>query len=82
MKSWQLQQAKAHFSQVVKEAIANGPQEISLHGKPAVMLISISEYERLTKPKQSFIEFLRQSPLVGINILIKRNKSQTRKVDL
>lgn len=33
MKSWQLQEAKAHLSQVVQDAIHCGPQKISLRGE-------------------------------------------------
>jgi prevent-host-death family protein len=82
MRSWQLQQAKAHLSQVVKEAMLNGPQEISLHGEPVVILISKAEYDKLVKPKPSFVEFMRKSPLAGVQISVSRDKSLTRKVDL
>lgn len=63
MKSWQLHQAKAHLSQVIKDAMLHGPQEISLHGESAVILMSKVEYDQLVKPKSSFVEFMRQSPL-------------------
>ncbi len=36
----------------------------------------------LIKPKLSFIEFLRKSPLVGIKIIYARNKSRVRKVKI
>lgn len=82
MKSWQLQEAKAHLSKVVKEAMIHGPQEISLRGEPAVVVISKEEYDKLKKPKSSFIQFMRKSPWVGINLRLKRNRSLTRKVKL
>lgn len=82
MKSWQLQQAKAQLSRVVKEAMLHGPQEISLHGKPSVVLISKTEYDKLVKPSSSFIDFIRQSPLVGIDLRLERDKSMTREIDL
>ncbi len=40
MHAWQLQDAKARLSEVVKAASLHGPQEITLHGKPAVVVIS------------------------------------------
>ena len=82
MKSWQLQDAKAHLSQVVKEVMADGPQEISLRGKPAVVLISKKEYDSLMKPKPSFVQFMKQSPLRGAKIKLKRSRSLTRNIDL
>jgi len=82
MKSWQLQEAKAHFSRVIQEAIIHGPQEISLRGKATAIILSLKEYHKLLKPKLSFVEFMQQSPLRGINICLKRNKSLTRKIIL
>lgn len=82
MRSWQLQEAKAHLSKVVKEAIIHGPQEISLRGEPAVVVISKDEYVKLAKPKPTFITFMRQSPLVGIKITFPRDRSVSRNIDL
>jgi antitoxin Phd len=82
MNEWQLQKAKAQLSEVVKRAVTNGPQSITVHGEPTVMVISKKDYDRLTKPGISFIEFMRKSPLVGLNLNIKRDKSSTRDVDL
>lgn len=82
MKSWQLQEAKSHFSELVKEAVIRGPQQITLRGEPAVVILSKIEYDKLTKPKPSFVEFMRQSPLVGANLRITRHRSKSRKVDL
>lgn len=82
MATWQLQEAKAHFSEVVKEAITHGPQNITLRGKAAVVVISQAEFNRLRKPKQSFVELMRSSPLVGLELDLKRDKSLTREFDL
>jgi prevent-host-death family protein len=82
MRSWQLQEAKAHLSQVVKEAITLGPQEISLRGEPAVVIISKKDYDKLVTPPLSFIEFMRQSPLVGVVFKVERDSSLTRDIDL
>lgn len=46
---WQLQQAKNGFSRLIKEAIGGSPQRVTLHGKPAAVVVSAEEYERLTK---------------------------------
>lgn len=82
MKAWQLQEAKAHLSEMVQEAINHGPQEITLRGKPAAIIISIKEYQKLTKPKPSFVEFMRSSPLVGVELDLTRDQSLTRDIDL
>ena len=44
--SWSVQDAKNRFSEVV-EAAQRQPQTVTKHGKPAVVVVAASEYERL-----------------------------------
>jgi prevent-host-death family protein len=81
MKHWQLQEAKAKLSQLVRET-AEEPQQISVHGKPAVVVVSQDRYEDLTGRKPSFVEFLRRSPLADVDLRIERDRSRTRPLDL
>jgi len=62
MTQWQLQDAKARLSEVVKKANAEGPQVVTLHGKPAAIIVSVSEFERLTKRRRSLVDFLLSGP--------------------
>ncbi len=78
MNTWQLQDAKAQFSDVIQQTIHHGPQLVTLRGKPSVILISVEEYEQLTKPKQNLVEFLQNSPLKGVSLAITRSTSKTR----
>jgi prevent-host-death family protein len=80
--SWQLQDAKARLSEVVKLAQSEGPQAITVHGKPAAVLVSREEYERLAARKLRFTEFIRRSPLAGVEFELKRDRSPPRKVKL
>lgn len=82
MNTWQLQDAKSQFSDVIQQTIHNGPQLVTLRGKPCVILISVEEYEQLTRPKQNLVEFLKNSPLQGVSLDIKRSTSKTRHEDL
>lgn len=79
---WQLQEAKARLSEVVRASADAGPQEITVHGKTTAVLVSKEDYERLTKKKPSFVEFMRNSPLVGVDLKIQRDRSPVRKVAL
>jgi prevent-host-death family protein len=81
MKQWPLQDAKAKFSEVVK-LTKEGPQEITLRGKSAAVLMSRADYEKMVGRKPDLTSFLRKSPLAGLDIDIKRDKSLTRDVDL
>ena len=49
MKEIQLKEAKATLSHVLDEAIAGEPAVITRHGKKEGVLISYSEYERLSR---------------------------------
>ncbi len=44
---WTLQDAKNRFSAVVDAALSGRPQEVSRRGKPAVVVLSAAEYDRL-----------------------------------
>jgi prevent-host-death family protein len=82
MQTWQLQEAKGKFSEVVKRAQSQGPQNITVHGEPVAVLISSRDYLRLTHPKPSLVELLRASPLVDSDLEIAREQTPTRKIKL
>ena len=81
MASWAVAEAKARFSEVVEQALSEGPQEITRNGKEAVTVIATKELEKLRKPKQSLAEFLLNSPLRGSGLTIpKRSRWKARPV--
>ena len=83
MRHWQMQEAKARFSEVVKDAEREGPQEITLHGKPVAVVVSREHYERLTGTGESLAAFMRRSPLYDAeDVSLVRNKSLTREIEL
>ncbi|HEY5999506.1 MAG TPA: type II toxin-antitoxin system Phd/YefM family antitoxin [bacterium] len=81
-RSWQLQEAKARLSELVKTAAKEGPQEITVRGETAAVLISEKDYLRLAKPKPGFVAFVRQSPFAGIDLKLGRDRSPDRTVDV
>jgi antitoxin Phd len=82
--AWKLQDAKAHFSQVVREAIEQGPQRVTLHGKDAVVILSAADYARLapaaTQP--SLHALLSKSPLRDLDFEHGSVRSPVRDVEL
>ncbi len=58
MQAWQLQDAKNRFSEVVKRACEEGPQSVTVRGQPAAVVISARDFEALTKPRMSFVDFI------------------------
>jgi len=82
MKTWQLQEAKARLSEVIKQASKEGPQTITMRGEPTAVVISKDEYERIKHPRGSFVDFMRKSPLYGVDIALKREQTLTREADI
>ncbi|MDF1684740.1 MAG: type II toxin-antitoxin system prevent-host-death family antitoxin [Legionellaceae bacterium] len=82
MKTWQLQDAKAHLSELVKKASSGAPQEITLRGRPTVVVLSTQQYKKLKKPKQKLTSFLRQSPLAGVELELERDNNLMRDIEL
>jgi len=82
MQSWQMQTAKARFSEVVKQAADEGPQEITVHGRSVAVVISRELFDRLSGNPHSLVDFMRQSPLYGQDdIAFERDLSLPRKVE-
>jgi len=79
---WQVQEAKARFSALVRDASTQGPQTITIHGRRAAVLLSPEDYDRLKSPRPSLAEFLARSPLAGTDLELKRDRSLPRDVDL
>ena len=79
---WQLQDAKNRFSEVVENAIQDGPQIVTKRGKEAVVIVSMDEYRKLTAPANSLVEFFHNSPLYDLELDIERDKNFSREVNL
>jgi prevent-host-death family protein len=83
MQSWQMQEAKAKISELVKRAQVEGPQEITMHGKSVAVLISRETFDRLCQHGDSLAAFMQRSPLRGLDELdFERDPSVTRAVSL
>jgi prevent-host-death family protein len=83
MRQWALQDAKARLSEVVRLAAEHEPQEITLRGEPTVVVMSREDYDRLTQPQESMVEFMRRSPLFGSeDVEFPRDPSLNREVEL
>lgn len=81
-RQWQLQEAKARLSEVIRACRQDGPQEITLHGDLAAVVVSEADYRRLTQSKPTFVEWIRRSPLVGLEMTFERDRSPARDVVL
>lgn len=75
---WQLQEAKNKFSEVVEAALTHGPQVITKRGVEAVIVLSYAQYRMLIAKQQKLSTFFRESPLVGADLDLTRDKSGLR----
>jgi prevent-host-death family protein len=83
MQVWQIQEAKAKLSELLKRAESEGPQDITSHGKSVAVVVSRAFFDRMSGNSQSLVEFIQGSPLFGEEeIVFERSNSLTREVDL
>ena len=79
---WQLQEAKAMFSKVVRSS-EQGPQIITVHGKEKAVVLSMESYRNLITPKESLVSFMEKSPWASVKTeLPPRSAEPMRKLDL
>ena len=55
---WQLQEAKARLSEVVRRAVDEGPQHVSVRGEPAAVVLSEKEYRQLISKRPSIVDHI------------------------
>lgn len=80
MQTWQMQEAKARMSELIKRA-QNQPQNITLHGKSVAVVISRETFDLLSQTQGSLVDFMRRSPLYCTDdIEFERNRSLNREV--
>jgi prevent-host-death family protein len=78
--AWQLQEAKAKFSELVQKAIDEGPQTVTRHGKPAVVVLAAEQFDLMRKRQISLKELLQSAPWHELEI--ERDKSYPREIEL
>jgi len=82
---WQLQTAKARFSELFRRARTEGPQLVTRQGKEQVVVMPFEQFEELTRrgrqPK-SLVRFFADSPLAGVGIDLTRSADSGREIKL
>ena len=83
MTSWQLQEAKNKFSELIDRALSEGPQVITRRGVEVAVVLSFASYNKLTAPHQRLGDFLMASPLRNSGLVIERDRrTGLREIDL
>jgi prevent-host-death family protein len=62
MREWQLQEAKAKFSEVVERALKGEKQLVTKRGEKAVIVMAYEDYEKLEAEDQTLWEVFKTAP--------------------
>ncbi len=71
---WRLHSARSRLSEVRRAAKTKGPQVITVCGAEEVAIISIAEYRELESREGSLFDFLRGSPLHGLDLAVDHSR--------
>jgi prevent-host-death family protein len=80
MQTWQLQEAKSRFSEVVDMTLKEGPQLVTRRGQDAVVILAASDYRRMTGTP-SLLSTLFSAPR-GTPLIMERSREPIREADL
>jgi antitoxin Phd len=80
MHTWQLQEAKSRFSEVVDLTLTEGPQMVTRRGQDAVVILSANDYRRMSGTS-SLLKLLFNAPR-GEPLDIVRSQEPIRDIDL
>ncbi|PYX84282.1 MAG: prevent-host-death protein [Acidobacteria bacterium] len=81
MGSWQVQDAKARFSEFLDATIKKGPQVVTRRGVETAVLVPIEEWNRLQRAARPSLKALLLTPGARFeNVIPERHKLRRRKV--
>ena len=80
--TWTVAEAKAKLSEVIEQALSQGPQIVTRSGRKAVVIVAAEEWERKTRRKGNLAEFFAASPLGESGLKVRRSKDDLRRTDL
>ena len=83
--TWQVQTAKAQFSELLRRARAEGPQIVTKQGKDDVVVLPIEQFRKLTQRARqpaSLFQFFAKSPLAHADLNLERDRDYGRGIEL
>lgn len=81
MQSWQIQEAKSHFSEVVELAITQGAQMVTRRGHEVAVIMSLKDYEQISGKNNNLLDTLMNAPK-GEALDISRSNEPVRELAL
>ncbi len=80
MTSWQVQDAKARFSEFLDATIKKGPQVVTRRGIETAVFVPIEEWKRLQKAARPSLKDLLLAPEARFENLIPRRHKLRRRI--
>lgn len=80
MQTWQSEEAKNHFSELINRTLTEGPQLVTRRGTEVVVVIAVPEFRRLSS-RPSLREVLRNAPR-GEPLDLARSTESVREIEL
>jgi prevent-host-death family protein len=77
MHTWQLQEAKSRFSEIVDLTLKEGPQLVTRRGKEAVVILAANDYRRLSGQTTNLMDCLLNAPR-GEPLVLDRSRESIR----
>ncbi len=79
--SWQVQEAKQRFSELIRAAHADGPQIVTRHGEQIAVVIDIADYHQMRAGTTEFKDYLRAGQAFD-DLDLSRSTEHPRSLDL
>ena len=79
---WKLEEAKNSFDSLIAEALDHHAQIIELKNQQQVVVISLEDYRKNLKPKNTLVDFFKKSPLYDLPLDLERDKDTGRTIEL
>lgn len=81
-KAWQIQEAKAKFSELIDVVQEEGLQRITKNGEEVAVVLSKDKFEEMREQKSDLIEFFKKAPFPDLDLKIERSKDLPREFEL
>lgn len=77
-----VKEAKDNLSEIIRLAESGRPQIIKRHDTEVAVVVSINDWKRSKGKRQTLVEVLRNSPLVGLDLDLSRADDLPREIEL
>jgi antitoxin Phd len=81
--TWELEDAGARLSEVVRRARSEGPQRVTVRGEDAAVVVSAEEFERMRGPERTGADLLKFLQSLDLwEVVPERDKDTGRDIEL